>query len=175
MISSNSSSGIKAPVWVKDGNFRLSTRFLEHQPVITPPTNQKSYSLQPSSQILLFKTSPWKPSGSLETLRRSICSSCLAQQHISLHSKLCFGLFGLTVWHTRTSSVTLAVRTWCADYLVHVAKIPVYLGPFLTTSEQFFKAKWEAVFWLKSTENLSNSTKSSAFMFCFLFFFSIPQ
>ena len=37
----SSSVGTKAPTLVKDGNFRLSTRFLEHHPVTSPPTNQK--------------------------------------------------------------------------------------------------------------------------------------
>ena len=31
----------KAPTQVEDGNFRLSTRFLEHLPTTSPPTNQK--------------------------------------------------------------------------------------------------------------------------------------
>ena len=31
----------EAPTQVKDGNLRLSTRFLEHRPVTSPPTNQK--------------------------------------------------------------------------------------------------------------------------------------
>ena len=30
-----------APTQVKDGNFRLSTRFLEHRSVASPPSNQK--------------------------------------------------------------------------------------------------------------------------------------
>ena len=40
-ISLNFSIGTKAPTQVKDGNFRLSTRFLEHCSVTSPPTNQK--------------------------------------------------------------------------------------------------------------------------------------
>ena len=31
----------RAPTQVGDGNFRLSTRFLEHHPLTSPPTNQK--------------------------------------------------------------------------------------------------------------------------------------
>ena len=30
----------KAPTQVEDGNFRLNTRFLEHRPATSPPTNQ---------------------------------------------------------------------------------------------------------------------------------------
>ena len=44
-ISLSSSVGTNAPMQVKDGNFRLSTRFLEHYPVTSPPTNQKSHTL----------------------------------------------------------------------------------------------------------------------------------
>ena len=41
------------PTQVEDGNFRLSTRFLEHSSVASPPTNQKgSQTLQPSPQML---------------------------------------------------------------------------------------------------------------------------
>ena len=41
-ISLNSSAGTKAPTQVKDGNFRLGARFLEHHPVTSQPTNQKT-------------------------------------------------------------------------------------------------------------------------------------
>ena len=38
---------------VKDGNFRLNSRFLEHSSVASPPTNPKgSQTLQPSPQML---------------------------------------------------------------------------------------------------------------------------
>ena len=40
-ISLSSSPGTKALTQLEDGNFRLSTRFLEHHPVTSPPTNQK--------------------------------------------------------------------------------------------------------------------------------------
>ena len=40
-IPLSSSSGIKAPTQVEDGNFRLSTRLLEHHSVTSPSTNQK--------------------------------------------------------------------------------------------------------------------------------------
>ena len=43
-ISLNSSAGTKAPTQVEDGNFRLSTRVLEHHPVTSPPTNQKKFT-----------------------------------------------------------------------------------------------------------------------------------
>ena len=58
---------LKAPTQVGDGNFRLSTGFLEYRPATSPPTNQKkaTHTLQPSPQILLIKTSPPKPPGSL--------------------------------------------------------------------------------------------------------------
>ena len=35
------SAGTKAPTLVEDGNSWLSTGFLEHRPVTSPPTNQK--------------------------------------------------------------------------------------------------------------------------------------
>ena len=35
------SAGTKAPTQGEDGNSRLSTGFLEHRPVTSPPTNQK--------------------------------------------------------------------------------------------------------------------------------------
>ena len=38
---SSSSVGTRVPTQVEDGNFRLSTRFLEHCPVTSPLTNQK--------------------------------------------------------------------------------------------------------------------------------------
>lgn len=89
-ISSNSSLGIKAPVWVKDGTFRLSTRFLSinllsHHQLIRSPT-----VCSPISNFTLSKLLPENHLGSLETLRKSICSPCLAQQQISFHSKLLF-------------------------------------------------------------------------------------
>ena len=40
-ISLSSSAGTNVPIQVEDGNFRLSTGFLEHRPVTSPPTNQK--------------------------------------------------------------------------------------------------------------------------------------
>ena len=40
-ISLSSSAGTKVPTQVEDSNFRLSSRFLEHHPVTSPPTNQK--------------------------------------------------------------------------------------------------------------------------------------
>ena len=59
------SAGNKAPTQVEDGDFRLNTRFLDHHPVTSPPTNQKKVTtLQPSPQILPIKTSPRKPSES---------------------------------------------------------------------------------------------------------------
>ena len=41
IISLSSPVGTKTPTQVEDGNFRLSTRFLEHLPVTSPPTSQK--------------------------------------------------------------------------------------------------------------------------------------
>ena len=40
-ISLSASAETKAPTQVEDGHFRLSTGFLEHSPVTSPPTNQK--------------------------------------------------------------------------------------------------------------------------------------
>ena len=60
-ISLSSSVGTKVPTQVEDGNFRLSTRFLEHRPVTSPPTNQKKVT-HPEAFTLNFayKTSPQK-------------------------------------------------------------------------------------------------------------------
>ena len=45
-VSWVSAAGTQAPTQSKDGNFRLSTRFLEHRPVTSPPTNQKKVCTQ---------------------------------------------------------------------------------------------------------------------------------
>jgi hypothetical protein len=37
----SSSVGTKAPIQVEDGDFRLNARLLEHNPVSSPPTNEK--------------------------------------------------------------------------------------------------------------------------------------
>ena len=39
-IPLSSSTGNKIPTHMEDGNFRLSTRYLEYHPVTLPPTNQ---------------------------------------------------------------------------------------------------------------------------------------
>lgn len=55
-------AGTKASNQVEDGNFSLSTTFLEHHPAISPPTNQKKVTHpQPSHQILPIETSPPTP------------------------------------------------------------------------------------------------------------------
>ena len=57
-----------APTQVEDGNFRLSTRFLEHRPIISPPTDQNKVT---SSASATFKIHPkfcllfWAPLGLL--------------------------------------------------------------------------------------------------------------
>lgn len=40
-ISLNSFAGTKAPTLLGNGNFRLSTKFLEYRPVTSLPTNQR--------------------------------------------------------------------------------------------------------------------------------------
>ena len=45
-IPLSSSAGTKVPTQEEDGSFRLSTRFLEHHPVASPPTNQKTVCTQ---------------------------------------------------------------------------------------------------------------------------------
>ena len=45
-ISLSSSAGTKAGIEVQDVNSKLSTRFLEHCPVTSPPTNQKKVCTQ---------------------------------------------------------------------------------------------------------------------------------
>ena len=47
----------KAPTQVKDGNFKLSTRFLEHYPVSSPPNLKKvthSVAFNPSLAYKIF-------------------------------------------------------------------------------------------------------------------------
>ena len=45
-ISLSSSAGTRAGTEVQDGNSKLSTRFLEHGPGTSPPTNQKKICTQ---------------------------------------------------------------------------------------------------------------------------------
>ena len=55
-ISLSSSVGIKAPTQVKDGNFRLTIRFLKDCPVTLPPiSRKKSHTLELSPHILPIK------------------------------------------------------------------------------------------------------------------------
>ena len=63
-ISLSSSTGSKIPAQVEDGNLRLSTRFLEHFPVTSPPTNQRKV-MHPAAlpQNFAYKNS------SLKTIR----------------------------------------------------------------------------------------------------------
>ena len=57
-MSLGSSAETKAPTQVD--NFRLDTRFLEHHPVTSLPTNQnKVHKLQPTPQMFPLKTLPW--------------------------------------------------------------------------------------------------------------------
>ena len=57
-MSLSSSTELKTPTQVEDGNFRLNTRFLEHSSVASPPTNQKKVTnpaaLTPNVACLLF-------------------------------------------------------------------------------------------------------------------------
>ena len=77
-ISLISSAGTTAPTQVEDGNFTLSTRFLEHCPVTSPPTNQKkaTHPAAPTPSFA-FKTSPPKPSGNSGFLSTSQLFSLL--------------------------------------------------------------------------------------------------
>ena len=55
-MSLSSSAGTRAPTQVEDGNFRLSTRFLGHCPVTSPPTKQKEVThLEALTPNLAFK------------------------------------------------------------------------------------------------------------------------
>ena len=91
-----SSVGSKASAQVEGGNLRLSTRFLEYCPVIIPPNNQKSHTLQPSPPILPVKTSPPEPLESYGFLSRSHPFS-LFDPAVNLFLFQHFHLFGLTV------------------------------------------------------------------------------
>ena len=51
-ISFISSAASKTSSQIEDGKFRLRTRFLEHHPVISPPTNQKKVC----TQLRIMKT-----------------------------------------------------------------------------------------------------------------------
>ena len=57
---------------MEDGNFRLSTRFLEHHPITSPPATQKevTYSIVLTPNFA-FKNSSWKPLGSFSSFQFS--------------------------------------------------------------------------------------------------------
>ena len=75
---------------VEDGKFRLSTRFLEHRPVTSPPTNQKK-AIHPAALTpnFAYKNLSLKAIGESEFfLVQVMHSPCLAQQSTFLCSKL---------------------------------------------------------------------------------------
>ena len=74
-ITLSSSVRTKAPTQVEDGNFRLSTRFLEHRPVASPPTNKKKVCTQ------------WKI---MKTLTPSPNDSPLKTFMVNLNLQSCF-------------------------------------------------------------------------------------
>ena len=97
-IPLSSSAGTKAPIQVEDGNFMLSTRFLEHRPVTSPPTNQKK-ATHPAAQTSNFAYKDFSPRTIREFgfLSMSCPFSFLSPAIIFLCSKLqCFGLLGLS-------------------------------------------------------------------------------
>ena len=58
---------------VEDGKFRLSTRFLEHHPVTSPPTNQKKVTC--SAALLpnfTYKNFPPKPFGEFQVSEQKL-------------------------------------------------------------------------------------------------------
>ena len=109
-ISLSSSAGTKGPTQVEDGKFRLSTRFLEHRPVTSPPTNQKKVThptaLTPN---VAFENSSLK---AIEEFRFSEhqppvlpawpCSKPLS----ALNSDILVCLASLCVGHTNLGSTT---------------------------------------------------------------------
>ena len=66
------SQGNKDSTQVEDVNFKLSTRLLEHRPVISPPTNQKqshtACSPHPKSVVVLVAQLVNNPPAIQETL-----------------------------------------------------------------------------------------------------------
>ena len=98
---------LKAPIQVKDGSFRLSTRCLEHCPVTSPPTNQKkvthpaaltpnfaykNFSLKTVGEFGVFEHKPpvplaWPYNKPFSALNSDI-SVCLASLYIG-HTNFC--------------------------------------------------------------------------------------
>ena len=61
ITKSLSSTALGPPTQVEDGNVRLNIRFLNHQPVLSPPVNQKkTMHLAALSLTFTLKTLPWK-------------------------------------------------------------------------------------------------------------------
>ena len=95
-ISLNSSAGTKATTQAENANTRLSTRFLEHRLITSPPTNQKKVShpavLTPN---FAYKTLPWTPSESLGFLAWAVHSPCLFCNKLFYATNWYLDLFGL--------------------------------------------------------------------------------
>ena len=104
------STGTRAATQVEDGNFRLSTRFLEPRPVTSSPVNQKkSHTPQPSPQILPIKTLPRKPLESSGFLNTSCLFSVLGPaKNLSL---LQIPMFG-SVWPPCIGQQWLYSQVW---------------------------------------------------------------
>ena len=114
--SLSSSTGTKAPTQVEDGNFRLSTRVLEHCPVTSPPTNQnkvthpaalspdfdyKNFSLKTILEFRILEheppillARPYHKSFSAPNLNVSVClaSPCVG------HRNLCLATLRQLLW-----------------------------------------------------------------------------
>ena len=81
-----------ATTQVEDGNFRLSTRFLEHCPVALPPANQKrgtrSAALVPNAASL-----SWGRLGTYQApCLAPVCSPLTGSNSLGLHCGYCKGL-----------------------------------------------------------------------------------
>ena len=125
-----SSARIKAPTQIEDGNFRLSTRFLQHHSVTWSPTDQKKVThLQPSAQIFPTKTFPWKPSESSGFFEQEHLFSSLGPVINFSGSKLWyFGLSGLTVCWVQELLIDNTIKGKLL--LVKICKIRWIESPF---------------------------------------------
>ena len=59
---------------------------------------------------------------------------------------------------------------WCSDYLVFVAKIPIYPGSSPTSLEQSLKVIWESVSWTWSPQKIHWIKHNSQLLGCAFFY-----
>ena len=155
---------------MEDGDFRLSTRFLEHH-CITTNLSEKSHNiLQPSLQIFSIKTFFSKLSGGFGywNMIHPFFLFGSAINHSLLQNPLFWFVWSHCVTHKsqfcNINSNNLMCRLpgpCCKNFCIS--------WPFSYHSSSKLNERLSAE--LKSRESLSNSTKFSAFMLCFSFLF----